>query len=580
MQVVQFPARAQAGSAVRAQAQTRSKSLVGVELVAAATIVLAAVGSRLPNLLVIPAFTDEVEEIQLGLSILRDGARPLTNVDPYIGPFWNYLLAGAFSLFGTSIAVPRGLAMAGGVLTVLLAFLLGKVWFGPRTALLGALLLGTSAAHIVVNSHIAWSNCITPVFTTAGLLLIALAIRDDRPRLAPAAGLLFGLAFHTHPTAAPVVVGAAAAILASRRGWLLTPWPYLAGVAGGLVNLNLVVYNLMTGGRTFRYAQEVQSSYVQETGEAAGYLERVGDLLLGLVRTLGSALDRRASVLDYATDPLLLLAGILLVGGLVLAVRRRAWLQLGVVISAVLVLPLVNPKYDPILNVRYLAPILPICMLWIGAALDGLAQRISAWANSTKGVPSGLTGVLGGSGTVLAASLILVMVAGSIAALNAYYADVRENARTGERILEVVRTARQAGAVGIPVVLDERLDRIAIGPGAGIVLRVLKLAFDLEGIPTEVRWLGERRPADIHPGQIVVLAARSKPQFTAEAVSALGLQAVNGGPARVHSQASRYGLYRFGPAGSPTQASYDTDGGAPDGTLYFSDGTQIVRLTR
>lgn len=554
MQVVRLPAHVQPGGAIRAQAWTRSRSLAGVEVVAITTIVLGAVAGRLPNLLVIPAFTDEVEEVQLGLSIITAGARPLTNVDPYIGPFWNYLLAGAFSLFGTSMAVPRGLAMAGGVLTVLLTFLLGRVWFGPRVALLGALLLGTSAAHIVVNSHVAWSNCITPVFTTAGLLLVALAQRDSRPRLLPAAGLLFGLAFHTHPTATPVLVGAAIAIVLSRRRWLLTPWPYVAGAAGALTNLNLVIYNLMTGGRTFRYAQEIQASYVQETGEAAGYLDRVGDLLLGLVRTLGNALDKRTSLLEYAGDPLLLLAGVLLVGGLLLAVRRRAWLQLAVVVSSVLVLPLVNPKYDPVLNVRYLAPILPICMLWIGSALEGAALRTATWSSRARGVPRHVVGMIGGSGTLLATALTFVMVGGSVLALNAYYADVRENARTGERILEVVRTARQAGAEGIPVVLDERLDRIAIGPGAGIVLRVLKLAFDLEGIPSEVRWLGEQRPADVRMGQIVVLAARSKPQFTAEAVSALGLQAVNGGPARVHSQASRYGVYRFGPASSRTEA--------------------------
>jgi hypothetical protein len=67
-------------------------------------------------------------------------------------------------------------------------------------------------------------------------------------------------------------------------------------------------------------------------------------------------------------------------------------------------------------------------------------------------------------------------------------------------------------------------------------------------VPTEVEWLGEQRPHDIRTGQLVILAARSKPRFTAEAVAGLGLRAVNGGAARVHSQASRYGMYRFGPA--------------------------------
>lgn len=517
-----------------------------VELFALCGILVAATLVRLPNLLVIPAFTDEVEEVQLALTILRNGAHPLTNVDPYIGPLWNYTLAGLFWLLGPSIAIPRGLAMATGVLTVLLTYLVGRIWFGPRVALLGAALVGASAAHAAVNSHIAWSNCITPLFTTAGLLLVAVALRDDRPRLLPAAGLLYGLAFHTHPTAVPVLVGSAAAIVVTHRRWLTTPWPYLAGVAGALVNLNLVIYNVVTNGRTFRYAQEIQESYVREAGEPNGYLARIGDLLLGLARALGNSLEHQAALLDYAADPTLLLSVTLLVLGVVLAVRQRAWLQLLVVASAVLILPLVNPKYDPMLNVRYLAPILPICLLWIGSALEWLAVHVSTQTAQRIEAAGALRCTLTAGGILLGAFLTTALVAGGVSALDRYYADVRENARTGARILELVQTAKAAGPASQPVILDERLDKMALGPGAGIVLRVLHLAFDLEDVPTDVRWLGEARPKDARPGQLVVLAARSKPQFTAEAVAALGLRPVNGGPTRVHSQASRYGMYRFG----------------------------------
>src|SRR5439155_561571 len=139
--------------------------------------------------------------------------RPLTNVDPYIGPLWNYLLAGLFWLLGPSIAIPRALVLTTGVVTVLLTYLLGRAWYGRRVGLLGATLLAASPAHTAVNSHVAWSNCVTPVFTTAGLLVLTYALRGARPRLLPAAGLLLGLAFHTHPTAAPVLVGAAGAVV-------------------------------------------------------------------------------------------------------------------------------------------------------------------------------------------------------------------------------------------------------------------------------------------------------------------------------------------------------------------------------
>ena len=513
---------------------------------AVAAVVAVAVVARLPNLLSIPAFTDEVEEVALSLDILRDGVHPLTNVDPYIGPLWNYLLAGAFWLVGPSAAVPRAIMLGAGVLTVLLTYALGRALHGRRVGLLAATLLATSAVHTAVNSHIAWSNCITPLFTTAGLLVVARGLHENRPRLLLPAGLLYGLAFHTHPTAAPVLVGAALAVAVQQPRWLRGPWPYLAAVVAVIANANLIVYNLQTGGRTFSYASEVQASYVQETGAPGSYFGQLADLLLGLVRGIGNVLDRRAGLVEYAGEPLLWIAAGLTLLGLVLAIRRRSWLPVLVVLATIAILPLVNPKYDPILNGRYLATILPLCLIWVGLALEWLAARRTSMArSSTSRAITRLAGAVSVGGAALLATALVV---GSLGALTRYYDDVRENARTGERILDVVRTAKVLGPRAQPVVLDQRLDKLALGPGAGIILRVLRTTLELEGIQTQEFWLGEDRPPDVHDGQLVVLASRSKPQFTQEAVAGLGLHATQGGPARVQSQASLYGLYRFGPA--------------------------------
>jgi hypothetical protein len=112
---------------------------------------------------------------------------------------------------------------------------------------------------------------------------------------------------------------------------------------------------------------------------------------------------------------------------------------------------------------------------------------------------------------------------------------------------------------------------MSLGPGAGIVLRVLNLALTLEGVATRVEWLGEERPHDVRPGQLVVLAARSKPRFTSEAVIGLGLRAPNGGPAHAHSQASRYGLYQFGPNPSGAAKGTTARSGARASTVTRSD---------
>jgi hypothetical protein len=190
---------------------------------------------------------------------------------------------------------------------------------------------------------------------------------------------------------------------------------------------------------------------------------------------------------------------------------------------------------------------LPVCALWIGLGLEWLAGRPLPDVTARKSPISALERVGSVASAAAAALLATTLILGSLSALDRYYEDVRENARTGARILELVETAARLGPATQPVILDERLDRMSLGPGAGIVLRVLDLALEMRGVPTQTLWLGEQRPPQIRSGQLVILAARSKPRFTAEAVTGLGLRAPGGGPARVHSQASRYGLYEFGP---------------------------------
>ena len=92
-----------------ARFRTRESALLAglrtlAEVGAVAAIVMLSVRARWTNLQTIPAFTDEVEEVALALAIFREGAWPLTNVDPYIGPLWNYLLAAAFWLLGPGAA--------------------------------------------------------------------------------------------------------------------------------------------------------------------------------------------------------------------------------------------------------------------------------------------------------------------------------------------------------------------------------------------------------------------------------------------------------------------------------------------
>ena len=44
-------------------------------------------------------------------------------------------------------------------------------------SLVASALLATAAVHVVVNSHVAYSNCITPFFTTLGVWTLFEAVR-------------------------------------------------------------------------------------------------------------------------------------------------------------------------------------------------------------------------------------------------------------------------------------------------------------------------------------------------------------------------------------------------------------------
>src|SRR5215213_9127359 len=118
-----------------------------VELALVAALVGVAAAVRWVDLWTLPIFTDEGDEIGLALRIVREGARPLTNDDPYLGPLFNYLLAGLFWLVGTDPRLPRALMLALGALTIVPAYLLAReLALGTGASRGRAILAGALAA--------------------------------------------------------------------------------------------------------------------------------------------------------------------------------------------------------------------------------------------------------------------------------------------------------------------------------------------------------------------------------------------------------------------------------------------------
>ena len=137
-----------------------------LELTLLGGVLLLALALRLPHLALVPQFTDESLEVLWSLPIARGEALPLTNYDAYYGALFNYLVAGAFVLLGPSALAARVAVLVAGVLTVLATYALARAWNGPAAGLLAGGLMAVNAAHVAINSHVAWANCTTPLFTT------------------------------------------------------------------------------------------------------------------------------------------------------------------------------------------------------------------------------------------------------------------------------------------------------------------------------------------------------------------------------------------------------------------------------
>jgi len=488
---------------------------------------------RWVNLWSIPIFTDEGDEIGLALRIVRDGARPLTNDDPYLGPLFNYLLAGLFWIAGPNPWLPRLLMLGLGTLTVAAAYLLGRelalaAGGDRRQAALGgtvgALLLAVNPEHVLVNSHVAWGNCVTPLFTTTALWLLARALRlGEEAASGPGrtadlllvlAGAVFGLAFQTHPMAAACLPGVALFAVWRGRSWLRTPWPYLASVAFAVAQLPTLLFMAREGpARWLAAVREKQTMYEGTDSVGAGTaVERLGALLHTLGASLGGLINDRDTLMPAPWHPALLLA-------MMLAALALAWLwQRGqplcalVVLSNLALLPLVNGKYTPLVsNSRYAIPVAIVVLAAIGA-----------WAACSLPTAYRLRP---------AGALALGLFA--VVSLVSFSVDAERDGRTNDRLLASLTALEAAYRPGDVVVVDRAMYRDWTLT-EGRLQRVFSSWLDTRGLPSRVVDVDENgrvRQDLAERGGLLVLAQRTVPAVERTyRLETIASDAANGAP--------------------------------------------------
>ena len=465
---------------------------------------LAALLLRWPYLQLVPRLTDETAEVRWAIRIAQGEIRPLTHVDTYNGPLQPYLLATLFHLFGFSPWLPRlMMAVLGAVLAGVVAWLAWGMAEDPRTTgdgesqtvdggrrtddrgqtpeegglatgyrllapVLAGSLVATSFPLIVVNSHIAWSNGLTPLFTTLALGTTWWAVRSEQGGWLMGAGLLWALALQTHPSVVALLPGVVGWILWQRQGrsWLRTRWPWLAVGAFALGYGNMLWFNVAQSAASVTEASNPRNAF----GLAASplvYIENLAALAVQLARMLAGAyapFEGRSA--PFVMTPFVPIYGVLAGLALLWAARRQpilAWTAL----SFSLILPLVSRAFDALYDTRYIAPLLPLVYLAGSLALG------EVWPWLTR------------RWRLLVAPVVLALVLIPLVTVARFYADSEARGLTNAPLLTVAAHAQAATAAGGLVLVDRALGDLKLG-GGGDPARALEHLLTLEGTAHEV----------------------------------------------------------------------------------------------
>ena len=461
---------------------------------------------RLPYLWEVPRFTDELQEVLWSMAIWRGEILPLTAVDSYYGPLWSYLLAGLFVLFDPSPYLPRLVALVLGSLFVILNYFFARDVAGRWPAAIAAGLLATSGGHVIINSHTARSNGVTPILTTLAIWLVLRAIaptgwdwtssrpvaRTPDPRLLVPAGLLLGLALQSHLSVVALLPGLLVYGLWRGAPLRKTPWPYLAGLGLVVGYANMLWFNLANDFWSFRHARRLQEGYSDEGPTGLAFvLTNLGSLIQSLSRLLSGTIDSP----DHLTR--LLYLGVALVG-LALLWRRGGELIGLSVLSIALVLPLFNPRYGPILSGRYLIPLLPLCFLATGCWLVFVSRWLAGRLDDRR---------LDWRPACVLIAAVLVLY--PLWPLKLYYDEVLADRRTNAPLFALSGVVVDERAPDEIVLLDEGLEQEALGAG-GNDLKALRMLLETQRVPYEIGKIGDVESARVAARGSLLLIAETK----------------------------------------------------------------------
>jgi hypothetical protein len=201
---------------------------------------------------------DDALSALMALSV-QHGERPIMLKNQAYAAAWQpYAMAASFTLFGVSRVAAKLPALLGSLAFVLTSWLLAREVAGAVAARLAALLAAAPPAYVLVLSLKPWAPYTEDMLF--GSLALTCATRLAFPRQhhcdsawAAGCGVACGLAFWMHPIAIFYGVPTVLIILFRVHGARLVRVIVCSLLGFGLGGLPVWIYNLQSGGATFRF---------------------------------------------------------------------------------------------------------------------------------------------------------------------------------------------------------------------------------------------------------------------------------------------------------------------------------------
>lgn len=452
-----------------------------------------ALALRLPYIsLVPPLWNTEIAEASDAAEIAWGHSLPLVlPSQPHIGPVAAYPLALVLRLIGFDPFAPRWFVAVTGALTVVAAYLLARTMGGRLAAVIAAALLATSSFHILINSHVFWTNSTTPLLTT--IALAALIISLDSPVAGQnnrrrawfvLAFALWGLALQSHPSVWTLLPGLALAVALQpslRFSWRRV-WTWAAGAAGLLAFSNIILFNLTSGFASISALQTKYYALPEEQLFWRTFPVRLQELGIELLRVVTSNLPE-AFVLEPRTFALAVWLALALLQG----VRKQHSLLVYPAVSAALFIALFNKAYNFAYVERYIMFLAPIIFVLMGLAVE------DAWA-LFRNLPLPRYWVVGGSILALVAIIVLALL--PVPAFMSYIDGEIQAGRSNNEYLPWVGFARQYAGSGYQVVVSPELDQSAVVLNAAGLGTAIAYFFQMNGIQTRLAPAEQFMPSD------------------------------------------------------------------------------------